>query len=113
MPITSGCSADCSVAEGCGNGVVEDELGDLLTEYREETTPEAILAHDADQLEMLLQLKEHMDEGSPSAEDWTPFVLRRLRTDTARELAQRILDQDSASWWFDQDSDWWVRGGKG
>jgi putative hydrolase of HD superfamily len=90
-----------------------DELGDLLTEYREEQTPEAILAHDADQLEMLLQLKEHMDEGSPSAEDWTPFVLRRLRTDTARELAQRILDQDSASWWFDQDSDWWVRGGKG
>ena len=90
-----------------------DELGDLLTEYREEQTPEAILAHDADQLEMLLQLKERMDEGSPSAEDWTPFVLRRLRTDIARELAQRILDQDAASWWFDQDSDWWVRGGKG
>jgi putative hydrolase of HD superfamily len=90
-----------------------DELRDLLTEYREEKTPEAVLAHDADQLEMLLQLKEHMDDGSPSAEDWTPFVLRRLRTDTARELAQRILDRDSASWWFDQDSDWWVRGGKG
>jgi putative hydrolase of HD superfamily len=90
-----------------------DELGDLLAEYREERTPESILAHDADQLEMLLQLKEHMDQGSPSAEDWTPFVLRRLRTDIARELAQRILDQDSASWWFDQDSDWWVRGGKG
>ena len=90
-----------------------DELRELLTEYRDEKTPEAILAHDADQLEMLLQLKEHMDGGSPSAEDWTPFVLRRLRTDIARELAQRILDQDSASWWFDQDSDWWVRGGKG
>ena len=90
-----------------------DELSGLLTEYREENTPEAILAHDADQLEMLLQLKEHMDSGSPSAEEWTPFVLRRLRTGIARELAQRILDQDSASWWFDQDSDWWVRGGKG
>lgn len=90
-----------------------DELSDLLTEYREEKTPEAVLAHDADQLEMLLQLKEHMDGGSPSAEDWTPFVLRRLRTDIARELANRILDQDSTSWWFDQGSDWWVRGGKG
>ena len=90
-----------------------DELSDLLTEYREEKTPEAVLAHDADQLEMLLQLKEHMDGGSPSAEDWTPFVLRRLRTDIARELAGRILGQDSTSWWFDQDSDWWVRGGKG
>lgn len=92
---------------------ISDELSDLLTEYREEKTPEAVLAHDADQLEMLLQLKEHMDGGSPAAEDWTPFVLRRLRTDIARELAQGILEQDSASWWFDQDSDWWVRGGKG
>jgi len=90
-----------------------DELRDLLSEYREEKTSEAILAHDADQLEMLLQLKEHMDGGSPAAEDWTPFVLRRLRTDIARDLAKRILDQDSAAWWFDQDSDWWIRGGKG
>jgi len=89
-----------------------DELRNLLSEYREERSPEAILAHDADQIEMLLQLKEHLDSGCPTAADWTPFVERRLRTDTARNLARRILEQDSASWWFDRDSDWWVRGGK-
>ena len=27
-------------------------------------------------------------------------------------LARRILEGDSASWWFDRQSDWWVRGGK-
>ncbi len=90
-----------------------EELRELMAEYREEKTPEAILAHDADQLEMLLQLKEQFDSGRGKAEDWTPFVLRRLRTDVARELADRILAGDSASWWFDRDSDWWVRGGKG
>jgi putative hydrolase of HD superfamily len=90
-----------------------DELRNLLAEYRDEQTPESIVAHDADQLEMLLELKEHLDNGIPGADDWTPFVLRRLRTENAQRLAQRILDGDSASWWFDRESNWWVRGGKG
>lgn len=90
-----------------------DELRELMAEYREEVSPESILAHDADQLEMLLELKERMDSGCQAAEDWTPFVLRRLRTDIARGVAEQILAGDSASWWFDRDSEWWVRGGKG
>ena len=89
------------------------ELRELMAEYREETSPEAILTHDADQLEMLLELKEKLDSGCRAAEDWTPFVLRRLRTDAAKSLAGKILGGDSASWWFDRDSEWWVRGGKG
>jgi putative hydrolase of HD superfamily len=90
-----------------------DELRELMAEYRGESSPEAILAHDADQLEMLLELKEKHDSGCQAAADWTPFVLRRLRTDAAKDLADRILAGDSASWWFDRDSEWWVRGGKG
>lgn len=89
-----------------------DELEGLLTEYRSEASPEAILAHDADQLELLLQLVENRDAGVPATEHWVPFVLRRLRTDNARELADRILAGDSSRWWFDRGSDWWVRGGK-
>jgi putative hydrolase of HD superfamily len=90
-----------------------DELRELITEYRDEKSPESVLAHDADQLEMLLELKEKVDAGCETANDWTPFVLRRLRTDAAMELAEKILEGDSASWWFDRDSEWWVRGGKG
>ena len=89
-----------------------DELRELLAEYRAESTPEAVLAHDADQIEMLLQLKEHLDSGCPPAADWIPLVERRLRTDTGKTLAKRILEQDSASWWFDRDSEWWIRRGK-
>ena len=90
-----------------------EELRELMAEYREEASPEAVLVHDADQLEMLLELKEKLDSGCQAADDWTPFLLRRLRTDTAKELAEKILAGDSASWWFDRDSEWWVRGGKG
>ena len=90
-----------------------EELRELVAEYREEASSEAVLVHDADQLEMLLELKEKLDSGCQAADDWTPFLLRRLRTDTAKELAEKILAGDSASWWFDRDSEWWVRGGKG
>ena len=66
-----------------------DELRELMAEYREEISPEAVLAHDADQLEMLLELKEKLDSGCQAAEDWTPFVLRRLRTDVAKRSGRK------------------------
>jgi putative hydrolase of HD superfamily len=88
------------------------EIVELMDEFRAQTTPEAVLARDADNLEMLIQLKEHHDIGNRNAEEWIPFSLRRLRTDAARDLAQRILEGDSSAWWFDKGSDWWVRGGK-
>ena len=90
-----------------------DELDSLLAEYRAEETAESVIAHDADQLELLLQLVENRDGGVPGTESWVPFVLKRLRTDNGRRLARRILDSNSTRWWFDRDSDWWVRGGKG
>ena len=89
-----------------------DELAGLLEEYRAESTPEARLVHDADQLELLLSLKEQRDAGNLQADEWMPFVLQRLRTDAARELASEVLSGHSADWWFDRSSSWWVRGGK-
>lgn len=89
-----------------------DELADLLAEYRDGVTPEAILAHDADQLELLLQLAEQRDGGVPGTEHWAHFALQRLRTPAATDLARAVLDGDSSRWWFDRGSDWWVRGGK-
>lgn len=88
------------------------EIRDHLTEFRAQSTPEAILVRDADHLEMLTQLKEHLDLGNRNAEEWIPFSLRRLQTDVARDLAQRILEGNSSAWWFDKGSDWWVKGGK-
>jgi putative hydrolase of HD superfamily len=90
-----------------------EELQGLLTEFREEQSPESLLVHDADQLELLLSLKEQLDIGNSQAEDWMPFVLRRLHTGTARDLAEQIQSGNWADWWFDRGSEWWVRGGKG
>lgn len=89
-----------------------DEITDVLAEFRAQATLEALLARDADNLEMLMQLKEHHDVGNRNAQEWLPFALRRLKTDAARDLAQRILEGDSSAWWFEKDSEWWVQGGK-
>lgn len=102
-------SASADMVRGLPFG---DELDGLLREYRDESTPEAILVHDADQLELLMSLKEQLDAGNQQAEDWVPFVLKRLRTPAGRDLAQEVLAGHSANWWFDRRSDWWVRGGK-
>lgn len=90
-----------------------EEIRELLIEYEEESSPEAELAHDADQLELLLQLKEELDTGNPQASDWIPHVTKRLHTDAGRNLADSIMRRDFSDWWFDRESEWWVRGGKG
>lgn len=87
-----------------------DEYQATLEEFAARDSREAQLAHDADQLEMILALKEYKDLGNRYADEWYPFSLRRLRTDLARELAEAIWSTDSTRWWFDDDSDWWVKG---
>ncbi len=89
-----------------------DDVAGLIREFKEGKTQEALLARDADQLEMILALKEYKDLGTKYADEWLEFSLRRLQTEAARKLAAVILQTDSSLWWFSDKGDWWVRGGK-
>jgi len=82
-----------------------------LEEFIDRESREAELAHDADQLEMVLSLKERKDLGNRYADEWYPFCRARLKTEGARTLAETIWQTDSSRWWFDDDHDWWVNGG--
>ena len=86
------------------------EIQELILEFIEGKTVEAKLARDADQLEMILALKEYKDVGNSYADEWLEFSLKRLQTDTARELSKVILETDSSLWWFSDKGDWWVSG---
>ncbi|HFB83266.1 MAG TPA: HD domain-containing protein [Thermodesulfatator sp.] len=79
-----------------------DRIRELLSEYRTGQSREALLAHDADQLDMLLSLKEQQDLGNPYAPRWIKFVKRRIKTPEARRLAEAICETDWASWWLDK-----------
>jgi len=84
----------------------------LQYEFMDGDSAEAVVAHDADQLEMILSLKEYKDLGNPNADEWYPFSCKRLKTENGRKLAQTIWETNSTHWWFDDDADWWVHGEK-
>lgn len=95
------------LAEGLPFG---GDIKGLIGEFMKSESIEAQLAHDADQLELILCLKEYKDLGNKYADEWLTFSLRRLKTDIARKLAENILETDSSLWWFEDKSDWWVHG---
>ena len=86
-----------------------DDIRKTIEEYEERKTKEAKLAKDADHLELLLVLKEMIDTGHGKAQSWIPPLLKRLLTDSGRELAEKILETDSDNWWYgNKEDDWWV-----
>lgn len=87
-----------------------DEIVALIKEFNACETREARLAKDADQLDLILELKENLDLGNPNAKDWLHFAVKRLITDSAKKIAQEILTTHSTQWWFDKKTDWWVNG---
>ncbi|MEN6319665.1 MAG: HD domain-containing protein [Syntrophaceae bacterium] len=87
-----------------------DEIKSGIEEFNEKKTKESLIAHDADQLALILQLKEYGDLGNKYTNDWIGFASRRLCTETAKKLAERIIETDSSHWWFKDKSDWWVNG---
>jgi putative hydrolase of HD superfamily len=87
------------------------EMKSLFLEFNEAQTLEAKLAKDADQIDLILDLKEQLDIGNSRAKDWLSFAVQRLVTEPGRRIAHKILESESDGWWFDKkDSDWWVHG---
>jgi len=87
-----------------------EEIERVIAEFNERKTKESLIAHDADQLSIILQLKECGDLGNKYSDEWISYALRRLLTDTARKVAEAILHTDFSEWWFKDKSDWWVNG---
>ena len=59
---------------------------------------EAKLAHDADQLALILELKTLCDAGYKGPADWMPHILTRLHTERSQKLAKQILKTASDAW---------------
>jgi Predicted hydrolases of HD superfamily len=84
----------------------------VIDEFNRKETKEALIALDADQIALILQLKEYGDLGNKYSEEWIKYALQRLNTKEAKELAGKIIKTDSSNWWFKEKSDWWVNGNK-
>lgn len=99
---------DLSFGTGVG-----DEIVECIREFDANETLESRLAHDADQIELLLVLKREYDTGNPRAMRWFDIVSKRVHTDAGKKLAEQIRDVASDAWWIADDQDpHWVHGGK-
>ncbi len=89
---------------------IGDELLSLTREFSEGKSLEACISRDADQLDLILSLKEQQDLGNTYAQEWIRYAVKRLQTDSARKMAEEILQTDSTEWWFEKNTEWWVNG---
>lgn len=95
-----------------GTGLESDVLP-LWDELADGRSPEAVLAHDADQLDLICNLKAELDKGNSFAGEWLTSALQRLQSPAARQLAEVIARTDHNRWWYGRvDRDWWVKRGR-
>ena len=76
------------------------EIRALLEEFRAGRSLEAKLAHDADQLSFLLDLKSLKDIGHATPEKWIAHVRARVQTEAGQQLVCWILHTEWDHWWL-------------
>ena len=82
-----------------GTGL-EQDIFDGWDELQERRSLEARLAHDADQLDLICNLKAELDKGNKFAADWLESAVKRLRSPQAQALCEVILRTDHNRWWY-------------
>lgn len=91
-----------------GTGMTAHIL-DLWHELEAAETLEACLAQDADQIDLIVNLKEEFDLGNAYAKKWLDCALERLRTTEGQALAKSVSETDHTDWWFKgPDPSWWT-----
>jgi putative hydrolases of HD superfamily len=78
-----------------------DPMVELFMEFKDQKTKESMLAHDADQLAFILDLKSISDTGHSAPDEWIPVVIKRLKTDIGRKMADSIMKTKWDAWWMD------------
>ncbi|WP_084146848.1 HD domain-containing protein [Maridesulfovibrio zosterae] len=90
-----------------GTGL-ENKIYPYWEELEASESIESKLAHDADQLDFILNLKEEQDMGNPYAAKWLESAIKRLRTDEGQKLADKISETDHKDWWYlGPPPSWW------
>jgi putative hydrolase of HD superfamily len=80
---------------------MKEEILSLWEEYRGLKSLEAKLVHDADVVDLIIQLKEQKDLNNPYADKWIEYAKRKLITEEAKKLVKAILKVEWCSWWLE------------
>ena len=75
-------------------------IADLIIEFNLAQSIEAKLAHDADQIALILDLKALADIGYNPPKKWLPAALKRLKTKIGKNIAESIIKTEWDEWWL-------------
>jgi len=80
---------------------IEEEILKLIAEKRDEKTSEAVVARDADWLEIAFQAKILEEKGYKGAKDWFVWTKEHLWTKSAKKILAETetLDDFTGCWW--------------
>lgn len=107
------CRARAALQDCLAGTGLEDDVLPLWDELEAGDSREAVLAHDADQLDLICNLKVELDKGNAFAAEWLESALQRLRSPAAQQVAQAVLRGDHNRWWYGGvDKQWWIRRGR-
>jgi len=77
----------------------EKEIKDLYKEWLKRETPEAVVARDADLLELALQIKCFLDSGNKLLDIWLKHIKAHLKTKSAKKLLATVEKTNIDNWW--------------
>ncbi len=81
-----------------------EKIGGLFGELNEGKTKEALVALDADSLDMAIQAKYYADNGNKKAMLWLESIGDALATKSAKELYAMIGNTGIEDWWMELES---------
>lgn len=82
-----------------------DDITALVDEFNEARSKEALLAHDADQISFILELKKLDDLGNKGPDKWLPIIIDRLKTEVGKNLVKSIMETGWDEWWLNDYSE--------
>lgn len=91
--------ADAALEDALRGTGLRDLFMPIWKEFEERATPEARIARDADQIDLMLSLREEEERGNPQAALWLDAVEQRLQTPQGKRLAAALRSHDHTNWW--------------
>ena len=78
---------------------IADKLENVANEFSDKKTKEAIIAKDADLLELAMQAKEYLELGYQGKQDWLDNIKASVQTKTGKEMFEAIEKGSMCDWW--------------
>ena len=75
-----------------------EKIKATVEKYEKRKSKEAVIAKDADNLDWIISMKEQADAGNTRAKEWMFNSMKRLKTKSAKEIAEKMQKIDSQEW---------------